>query len=458
MMKRLLITALMSCSLLCNGQDFDNCFAIIVGKNASADGSVILGHNEDDADEQMLNCYFTSPRRVEAEKQYGTRAAGYFWAELPGMAVADAFMNDYGVAVVSDNCKSREDAPELTDGGVLYEIRVNVARYARSAREGVDIIGSLVSKYGYTDPGRTYIVADTSEAWLVAVVQGKHWVASRVPDDGVVVIPNYYVTDRIDLSDTANFVGSPDIISYAEKRGWYDPAKDGEFSFRKAYAHLVSRGKPFNVERHKDAFAFFGFKTDDPFNMPYSFTPEKKVSVSDIMAALSLHRDKFAVGSLSRNSTVLSTIFQMRPQLPKVLGCICWMAVGHPGVEPYFPVYLGMTEMPGTLSRFGSNFRKAEERHFTDCKGMRERYPKHNWWKHLDRWNGIYNNPEELEFGAASKAAVMQEEIFDAQEAFEAGMLKYCSEVKPDGEKYIMLARRLNDNFAKYYSKWVFNF
>ena len=51
----------------CGAQN-DNCFGIIVGKNASATGEVILGHNEDDGGEQMLNIY-AGPE--------------YIWAEFP---------------------------------------------------------------------------------------------------------------------------------------------------------------------------------------------------------------------------------------------------------------------------------------------------------------------------------------------------------------------------------------
>ena len=46
-----------------------NCFGIIAGKNATTDGSVLVGHNEDDGGEQMLNMYVAD---------FG------IWAEFPG--------------------------------------------------------------------------------------------------------------------------------------------------------------------------------------------------------------------------------------------------------------------------------------------------------------------------------------------------------------------------------------
>ena len=37
--------------------DHLNCFAVLAGKNATKDGSVMLAHNEDDSGEQMINIY-----------------------------------------------------------------------------------------------------------------------------------------------------------------------------------------------------------------------------------------------------------------------------------------------------------------------------------------------------------------------------------------------------------------
>jgi len=438
-MKRFLALFGLLLGFVCHAQEEEfNCFGILVGKDASADGSVILAHNEDDTDEQMLNAYITK---------------NYFWAELPGMETADAFMNKWGVAVVSDNCKSREDREDFTEGGILYQVRVNVAKRARTAREGVSIVAELVEKYGYRESGRSYLIADRDEIWMVSVVMGRHWVAQRIPDDAVVLIPNYYVIDRIDLSDKENFAGSEDIVSYATERGWYNPETDGEFSFRKAYASLEGRGKPFNVERHKDAFKAFGLQTNDPFNMPFCFKPSTKVSLSDIMNALSLHRAGYTVGSITRNSTVTSTIFQFRRDMPMEVGTICWLAMGHPDVEPYFPVYLGMDKLPRGFGRF-FNAGLAEEKHLTDCKDMRNNYPGGVWWKHLDRWNRIFANPDAEEMKAWQMSVKMQQEIFNAQEQFER-VLKvrfYLDSDSTFDKKRV--AKELNDFFKNQYQRW----
>ncbi|MBR2135126.1 MAG: hypothetical protein IJ855_02740, partial [Bacteroidales bacterium] len=144
----------------------ENCFAIIAGKNTTVDGSVMFGHNEDDSGEQMLNVYIVPAGTQPATTEGGLKipasiANGYavgdknnpgsegkqrtngkfIWCEFPGMSVADAAMNQWGVAIASDGCNSREDREDVTDGGILYDLRIDVAKYARRAREAVKIIG-----------------------------------------------------------------------------------------------------------------------------------------------------------------------------------------------------------------------------------------------------------------------------------------------------------------------------
>ena len=96
------------------------CFSIIVGRGASSDGSLLLGHNEDD--------------KGTAEYYLNSTPQG-LWAEVPGFKAADSFLNRWGVAIVSDNCKSREDREDYTAGGVLYDLRYSVFEFAHSARE-----------------------------------------------------------------------------------------------------------------------------------------------------------------------------------------------------------------------------------------------------------------------------------------------------------------------------------
>lgn len=378
-MKKILtsLTLLLCFAVFATAQDY-NCFSVIAGKAATVDGSVLMGHNEDDGGEQMLNIY------VVPSSDKNLR---YIWCEFPGMEVADVYMNQFGVSIASNGCPSREDKGELNNGGVLYEVRSAVAKYARTAREAVDIIGSLVETQGYRGSGRSYIIADPSEGWVVSVVKGKHWVAQRVPDDQVMTIPNYYIIGEVDLDDEVNFAGCEDLIDYAVARGWYNPAKDGAFNFAKVYADPKTLASENNITRHKEAWNYF-FGGDKPGT--FANVPSKKVSLRDFANVLALHEEPDAKGhlvnSICNDNTILSTIFQLRPWLGFDTGCVMWNAMGHPCSEVYVPWYAGMTEAPKGMGRF-KTAQEAEQKHMSDAKNLRKRYPNHFYWKHVDGWS-----------------------------------------------------------------------
>lgn len=409
-------------------QDY-NCFSIIAGKNATADGSVLLAHNEDDSPEQMLNIYVT-------QREEGV--AKYIWAEFPGMKVADSFLNEHGVAIASDSCPSKEDKGELTDGGVLYEVRVSAAKYARTAREAVKIIGELIDKYGYEGSGRSYLLADSKEGWILSVVQGKHWVAQRIPDDKVMVIPNYYVIDKVDLSDTENFAGSPDIISYAESRGWYNPSKDGEFSFRKAYARPNTLVSERNTIRHLSAIQYFTGK-EYPLDLDafeFAVTPKSKVTLQDMINVLRSHGENTPYyekikgkngdqhpGCICVNTTVSAAVFQLRSDLPAPIASVMWLAPYHPCTEVFTPWYIGMTETPQGYGRYAS-YKEAQEKHFSDAKDLQKNYPDGFYWGAIDRFEKVnadfHNNIGKV----AKENDKRQKKLFKDQKKFEKKVVK----------------------------------
>ena len=375
------LTFLLCCLGLAAAQD-DNCFSVIAGRAATVDGSVLMAHNEDDHGEQMLNIY------VVPASEKNLR---YIWCEFPGMEVSDVFMNQYGVSVASNGCPSREDKGVLSGDGVLYEIRNSIARYARTAREAVVIVGTMVETFGYRGSGRSYIVADPTEGWVISVVKGKHWVAQRVPDDKVMTIPNYYVIEDVDLDDEENFAGSADLIDYAISRGWYDPARDGAFSFAKAYASEKSLSSVNNQSRHREAWNYF-FGTERPGE--FASIPRKKVSLRDMMNVLSLHEtidaEGHLVNSICNDNTVLSSVFQLRPWMEFETGCVMWNAMGHPCCQTFVPWYAGITVAPEGMGRF-KTWQEAEKKHMIDAKDKRKNYPDHFYWKFAEGWDATHD-------------------------------------------------------------------
>ena len=354
------------------------CFTVLVGTGASADGSLLLAHNEDDSGRLLVNIH-----KVPAlEHRPGdvfllkggttlprtTNAPGLLWLEIPESDFADSYVNEFGVALTSDSCHSREDRAELTEGGIGFSLRRLVAERARTAREGVRAAGELIARYGYNAPGRTYIIADSKEGWLLHAVKGKHWVAQRVPEKEIAVIANRYTITAVDLADTDNFLGSPDIIEYAVRRGWYDPQRDGEFNFARAYSHpdkYADQGNLLRQWRGLDLLADKPRKPGDP--LPFSFKPRRPVRLNDLFRVLRDHYEgtKFDGSNHYRNgspnsgkyrticteSTQYAFVAHMRSWLPAEIANVIWIALRRPDSNAFSPWYVSLANVPTGASR-----------------------------------------------------------------------------------------------------------
>ncbi len=346
------------------------CFSIVVGKNASADGWVLVAHNEDDSPPQIVN-HHKIPRRTHASGDVVTLRNGgrleqvpetwsYLWSEMPGMQFSDSYLNEWGVCVTSDNCPSREDQGELTDGGIGYMLRRLVAQRARSAREGVRIAGELVERFGYVASGRTYIIADPEEGWLFCAVQGKHWLARRVADDEVAMVANTYTVREVDLADTKNVAASEEIQSYAVKRGWYNPEKDGPFNFAAAYANPKSAATPSNFGRQSIGLRYVVANPlairDEP---PFSAVPSKKLDVADLIRVLRHNGSGSAIRSVDgkqvacdmseaicRGTTQTSFVARLGTEPSLDLGLVYWACLSAPETSVFIPFRFGIADFP----------------------------------------------------------------------------------------------------------------
>ena len=352
------------------------CFTVVVGKNASATGEVLMGHNEDQGGRLAMQQHIV-PRanhpageviyleKGKAAVPQAEQTWRYMWSEArgaaPGISFCDFFINEWGVAVVSDNCgPSKEQNPSLTDGGLGYGLRKIIAERARTAREGVEIAAGLIQKYGYFPSGRSYQIADNKEGWLLQIVSGNHYVAKRVGDNEVALIPNHYTIRSVDLNDTANYIASPDLINYAIDQGWYTPkivGDNSDFDFAKAYQAPEGYAQPYNVLRHKHAIDIIN-GGDFQGELPFAITPAQKVTIDDVKRVLRSHYegtgDDLTNGYqttphytknrvICTSTTVESSVIQFRDN-PDFT--VVWRTAGHPCTNAYMPWYLGITKVP----------------------------------------------------------------------------------------------------------------
>ena len=426
------------------------CYAVVVGKDASTDGAVLLGHNEQNYGQRFLN--FRKIPRIEhkaremvrlrdgAEVPQVEESYAFLWSENPGMTYSDGYLNEWGVAIVSDGCPDRgeelqklEAEGQLVKGGIGYMLRRLVAERAKTAREGVKIAGELIDQVGYPS-SRTLVIADSKEAWLLSMSRGKHWVAQRVPDDSVALLPNVYIIDKVDLKDTGNFLGSPDIIEYAIKKGWYNPAGGERFDFSKAYGQ---QQKPLMDERQWRGQCLVtgrNIEKEPDRKLPFSVKPARKLSVKDVVSILRFHGE----GSLCSNETQEAAVFQLRSNMPADIGCIYWRCSAEPCSSVLTPWYCGITGTPKEYYKaVGVKENLTLEYHFSETPEKFKPDAVMAWWifKGLqDKVKVDYGSRIRVVRAACDK---YEAKVFADQPAVENKAMELYRNDKPAARRYL---------------------
>jgi len=420
-----------------------NCYSMVAGKLSTADGSVFLAHNEDAGGDRYVDWHKVDRIRHQpgsfitlekgAKLDQVEETYSFLWLQVPGLQFSDSYLNEWGVAVASNQCSSREDKPQLVEGGIGYYLRRIMMERCKTAHEAVLLAGSLIEKYGYHSSGRTYLVADEQEAWLMAVVQGKHWVAQRVPDDHIAIIPNYYTIGEIDLADQGQFLGSKDIITYAIDRGWFDPYKGKRFSFREAYADPGTLEGLGNIPRHLDGINFFSEKQYTYYDaFPFSFKPKKKLAVNDIMAVLGRHNEgtqfeihpDFNLGNphnldikrICDDSNKYGVVAQLRSNLPDPIAHVLWVAPKRPCTQPFIPWYIGTKKIMVEYSRGDAPLQLKNHFQEKDIMGQTKGKAFHYFSEYADHCDANYKDRSVV---LKSFKKETEQKILDNQAVFE---------------------------------------
>ena len=266
-MKRIHITAL---TLLCAalfGQwaDTSACTNFIVGKKASADGSVICSYNADSYGAFMYLYHYPAAKHQAGEmRKIFEWDTNKYLGEIPEAQETYNVIgniNEWQVTIGETTFGGREEMVDTT-GIIDYGSLIYIAlQRSKTAREAIRVMTSLVEKYGYCSEGETFTICDPNEAWIMemmgawvpdslkatlkpaAVKQlGRTvWVAMRVPDDMICGHANQsrittFMPAKKEKVGQETVLWSKNVVSYARLMGWYDGKNDRDFSYNAAYA------------------------------------------------------------------------------------------------------------------------------------------------------------------------------------------------------------------------------
>ena len=237
----------------------DACTNLIVGKNASTDGSVICTYNCDGFGFAASMSYSQPGRHEPGETiairmGWGPDAKVNHIPQVPYTYGVVGLMNEKQVSIVETTWDGRKELRN-PEGWLDYFTLMNLTlQRAASAREAIAVMHQLVQEYGYNSTGESFAVCDKEEAWIMEMIgkgpgrKGAVWVARRLPDDCITAYAN---SSRIQTFPQAkkadkkkgfcivpgDTMYSSDVISFAREMGYYD-GPDAGFSFREAYGPL----------------------------------------------------------------------------------------------------------------------------------------------------------------------------------------------------------------------------
>ena len=373
------------------------CTTILVGKNASFDGSTMVARTEDAPSGVFRAKKFVNVAPEEQPRKYKS-VISKVEIDLPNnpvryTAVPNAILdngiwgqcgaNEYNVSMsATETITSNErvlGADPLVDCGIGEEdIYTIVMPYIASAREGVTFLGNLLEKYGtYEMNGIAF--QDENEIWWLETIGGHHWMARRVPDDSYVIMPNQLGIDKFDFDDAfgakKEFMCSADLLDFIKKYH-LDLSIDGDFNPRHAFGSRTDADHTYNTPRawilqryfNPTSNTYDGINADyrpDSDNLPWARIPEKKITVEDIKYALSHHYQGTEYDSYSKdihsvkkgtlrpigiNRTNFLGLVQIRPYMPDELKCLQWLAIGSCVFNAIVPFYTNINRTPDYLA------------------------------------------------------------------------------------------------------------
>ena len=382
------------------------CTTVLVGRKASNDGSTMIARTDDGhfdtkklivvEPKDQKRKYKSVISHVEIElneepmrytacpsvdTKNGVWAATGINAAGVGMTATETITSNPRVLsadplVVPKKAKKRGEKD--TPGGIGEEdIVVLVLPYIRTAREGVLRLGALLEKYGtYESNGIAF--NDENEIWWMETIGGHHWMAKRVPDDAVVVMPNQFGMDSFDMEDALGkqktHICSADLREFiADNRldcnqgGRFDPRdifgshSDQDHIYNTPRAWFMGRFLTPYSHRWDGENAEFGPESD---NIPWCFVPDRRIAVEDVKYMLSsnyqgtpynpyLNQDTGVRGkyrSIGINRTGVTSVCQIRKDAPEPIRGIEWICFGSTTFDALLPIYPNVHKMPPYLS------------------------------------------------------------------------------------------------------------
>jgi dipeptidase len=383
------------------------CTNILVTRGASADGSTFMFYSNDGEWLYHLNLHPAADHApgdsLEFVNRFGAR--GKIHQAPHTYAVLGFHMNEHQLSIGETTFTGREELWNKALCLEYWHLMTLALERASNAREAIQVIAAIVEQYGYGSEGESISIVDPYEAWILEIVgtgnggKGGIWVAVKIPDGCISAHANMSRIGEFPLDDPENCLYSPDVVSFAIEKGYYDPASGRPFRFNEAYNppapdrlkycetrvwSIFRRAAPslnLSPDYHR------GVKGAERY--PLWIKPDHKLGLQDVIGLARDHYEGTPYDltrgidagpfnnpnrcrpiawqcdsvqyswerPISTINSAFSIIAQGRSWLPADVGGILWFGEDDTYVTCYIPVYCGATAIPepyrtGDLNKF----------------------------------------------------------------------------------------------------------
>lgn len=343
------------------------CTGVYVGKDVSADGSVIIARTEDMTSSNSKR-FIVHPSKEYGEDDYFTDAYGlklkqpkrtYRYTALPGSSkrhigkapFGAAGFNETGLAATSTVTGYPSEkaiaADPYTKSG-LYELSANdvILSRASTARGAIELVADIIDEHG-SGEGNIIMVADKNEAWYMEIYTGHQYAAIKLPDDKAAVIPNAFMLGEIDVN-SEDVIVSENLVSLAKQKGFLKET-NGKINLRETYAEPEKDSNSIRIWGGKRLL--YGNVEADPYKTKYEllFEPSKKISVKDVMNVTRSRYEgtKYHVDApgnkyirpIGTSRQEECHLLQIRPSQPEEISGVMWLCLANSEFTAYVPYY-----------------------------------------------------------------------------------------------------------------------
>ena len=378
------------------------CSDLIVGKKASADGSIMVSYSADS--HTLYGDLVHYPAKSWGKglmlevHEWDTGKPLGFIPQAPITYNVVGNMNEHQVAITESTWGGRKELSDpkgIMDYGSLIYIAL---QRSQSAREAIRVMTGLVRDYGYYSSGESFTIADKNEVWVLEMIgkgpkkKGATWVAIRIPDDAISAHANQARIHKIPFGDKENCMYEKDVVNLAREYGWFK-GKDKDFDFQKAYnpydfsglraceARVWSFFREVDKGMDKYTKLVKGDVNEEP--MPLYIIPDRKVTLADVRKGMRNHYEgtplsmtqdpgagayrvpyrwrpmTFNVNgqeyvnerAIATQQTGFVLIAQLRSWLPDAVGGILWFGVDDANTAVLTPMYASITSIPECYRR-----------------------------------------------------------------------------------------------------------